>query len=116
MAAPTGRPLPALMSFEDFMEDSLHHPAWGYYTDGRVAFGESNAEDDFTTFPVTMRPVFGALLARRLEALRRACMADEAEGAPFVVVELDPASAPSRTASCGLRARRYPRCTPPCST
>ena len=88
MAAPTGRPLPALMSFEDFMEDSLHHPAWGYYTDGRVTFGESNAEDDFTTFPVTMRPVFGALLARRLEALRRACMAGEAEGAPFVVVEL----------------------------
>ena len=24
----------------EFMEDSLHHPEWGYYTDGRIIFGE----------------------------------------------------------------------------
>ena len=54
-----------MYSYHQFMDDSLHHPAWGYYTDGRIRFGESADSADFTTFPVTMRPLFGALLAER---------------------------------------------------
>ena len=30
-------------TFCEFMEDSLHHPAWGYYSEGRVRFGEQAA-------------------------------------------------------------------------
>ena len=56
-------------SWCDFQEDSLHHPAWGYYCDGRVEFGEHSDTSDFTTFPVSMRPAFGAMLADRLHAL-----------------------------------------------
>ena len=67
------------------MEDSLHHPAWGYYSDGRVAFGESSESDDFTTFPVSMRPTFGAMLADRLMTLSNAI--DDTEDC-FIIVEL----------------------------
>ncbi|KAL3899070.1 MAG: hypothetical protein SGPRY_012712 [Prymnesium sp.] len=66
------------------MEDSLHHPAWGYYSEGRVRFGESTGEADFTTFPVSMRPHFGAMLADRLHAFDTSC-----EGtSPLLLVEL----------------------------
>ena len=46
---------PRFSTWREFHEDSLHHPTWGYYTDGRVAFGEEGGSaDDFTTFPVSM--------------------------------------------------------------
>ena len=85
---------PRFISWHDFHEDSLHHPAWGYYCDGRVAFGEEGGSaDDFTTFPVSMRPIFGAMLADRLHSLWLAqdnlldgCDADADD--PFLVVEL----------------------------
>ena len=71
-------------TFGDFMEDSLHHPIWGYYADGRVLFGESSDAADFTTFPVSMRPHFGAMLGERIHQLWHAC------GAPsdFTILEL----------------------------
>ena len=60
---------PLEYSFHDFMDDSLSHPAWGYYSSGRVGFGESRLAADFTTFPISMRPFFGAILADRLHSL-----------------------------------------------
>jgi len=76
---------PLEYSFHDFMDDSLSHPAWGYYSDGRVRFGESKQKADFTTFPISMRPFFGAILADRLHSLWLAARPD---GGAFVVVEL----------------------------
>lgn len=76
---------PHLTTWCEFQEDSLHHPEWGYYSDGRVVFGESADDADFTTFPVTMRPAFGAMLADRLHAL---WLETGAGTRPFVVCEL----------------------------
>ena len=76
------------------MDDSLSHPAWGYYSSGRVGFGESRLAADFTTFPISMRPFFGAILADRLHSLWLATAAQAGEGdasggqETFVVVEL----------------------------
>ena len=70
------------------MEDSLHHPAWGYYSDGRVEFGESTDASDFTTFPVSMRPAFGAMLADRLHELWRGGKGGEDGSSCFLIVEL----------------------------
>ena len=84
-ASPKPPPTYSFTSWCEFMEDSLHHPAWGYYSDGRVAFGESSESDDFTTFPVSMRPTFGAMLADRLMTLSNAI--DETEDC-FIIVEL----------------------------
>ena len=94
-------PRPTFSSWCQFMEDSLHHPAWGYYCDGRVEFGEAADTSDFTTFPVSMRPAFGAMLADRLHALWLASVAGVASSAratgdaggaagvdPFLVLEL----------------------------
>ena len=81
---PPARP-PRLTSWCEFQEDSLHHPDWGYYSDGRVVFGESSETADFTTFPVSMRPAFGAMLADR------ACELWKAAGGgsePFLLLEL----------------------------
>ena len=86
LSVPHAEPLQlALYSFFEFMEDSLHHPAWGYYSDGRVQFGESAEAADFTTFPVSMRPMFGALIAERVHTIWQA---GGSRGAPFVVLEL----------------------------
>jgi SAM-dependent MidA family methyltransferase len=79
-------PAPRFISWCDFQEDSLHDPDWGYYTDGRVVFGECADTADFTTFPVSMRPAFGAMLADRLCSLWRAMGAPT--DAPFLIVEL----------------------------
>ena len=69
----------------EFMEDSLHHPEWGYYSAARVVFGESSDAADFTTFPVSMRPAFGAMIADRLHGL---WLAAGGGSGPFVVCEL----------------------------
>ena len=85
---------PLEYSFHDFMDDSLSHPAWGYYSSGRVGFGESRLAADFTTFPISMRPFFGAIVADRLHSLWLATAAKPGHGdagrgnETFVVVEL----------------------------
>ena len=79
---------PPFCTYCEFMEDSLHHPAWGYYCDGRVAFGESFEESDFTTFPVSMRPTFGAMLADRLHELWRLTHSSDSPARTFLIVEL----------------------------
>ena len=86
---------PRFSTWREFHEDSLHHPAWGYYTDGRVAFGEEGGSaDDFTTFPVSMRPAFGAMLADRIHSLWLASRGvgmrsgDADDRLPFLVTEL----------------------------
>ena len=71
-------------TFCEFMEASLHDPSWGYYAEGRVRFGEQ-ASADFTTFPVSMRPHFGAMLADRFCSLWRSCTDTRA---PFILAEL----------------------------
>ena len=84
--SPLAPAAPRFASWCDFQEDSLHYPDWGYYSDGRVVFGENAETDDFTTFPVSMRPAFGAMLADRLCSLWRA-MGSPADS-PFLIVEL----------------------------
>ncbi|MBI3784935.1 MAG: SAM-dependent methyltransferase [Deltaproteobacteria bacterium] len=48
-------------SYRDFVDDALFHPAWGYYSTGRVRFGEGGHYD---TFPIALSPYFGRMLAR----------------------------------------------------
>ena len=86
LGSPSAPPAPPLITWCEFQEDSLHHPDWGYYSDGRVIFGDSTDEADFTTFPVSMRPAFGAMLADRLHSLWLAAAGDD--GSPFIVCEL----------------------------
>jgi SAM-dependent MidA family methyltransferase len=52
--------LRALPSFRDFVDDALFHPAWGYYSTGRVRFGEGGHYD---TFPTALSPLFGRMVA-----------------------------------------------------
>jgi SAM-dependent MidA family methyltransferase len=47
-------------SFRDFVDDALFDPAWGYYSTGQVRFGEGGHYD---TFPLSLSPVFGAMVA-----------------------------------------------------
>ncbi len=46
-------------SFRDFVDDALFHPGWGYYSTGRVRFGEGGHYD---TFPLALSPIFGRML------------------------------------------------------
>ncbi|MFQ5667651.1 MAG: SAM-dependent methyltransferase, partial [Candidatus Binatia bacterium] len=48
-------------SFRDFVDDALFHPASGYYSTGRVRFGEGGHYD---TFPLALSPIFGHMLAQ----------------------------------------------------
>ena len=48
-------------SFRDFVDDALFHPDWGYYSTGRVRFGEGG---HYETFPLALSPVFGHMVAR----------------------------------------------------
>jgi len=47
-------------SFRDFVDDALFHPSWGYYSTGKVRFGEGGHYD---TFPLSLSPIFGRMLA-----------------------------------------------------
>ena len=47
-------------SFRDFVDDALFHPQWGYYSTGKVRFGEGGHYD---TFPLALSPLFGTMLA-----------------------------------------------------
>ena len=55
------------IGFERFMEPALYHPEHGYYRTARDPFG---FEGDFYTSS-QMQPVFGRLLAQRIDAWRR---------------------------------------------
>jgi SAM-dependent MidA family methyltransferase len=46
-------------SFRDFVDDALFHPQWGYYSTGKVRFGEGGHYD---TFPLALSPIFGRML------------------------------------------------------
>lgn len=48
-------------SYRDFVDDSLFHPVWGYYSTGAVRFGEGGHYD---TFPIALSPYFGHMVAR----------------------------------------------------
>lgn len=49
-----------MLSFRQFVDDALFHPAWGYYSTGQVRFGEGGHYD---TYPLALSPVFGRMLA-----------------------------------------------------
>ena len=68
------------VGFERFMEAALYHPEHGYYRNARDPFG---FEGDFYTSS-QMQPVFGRLLAQKIDAWRREM------GSPpdFTLVEL----------------------------
>lgn len=64
-------------SFRDFVDDALFHPAWGYYSTGKVRFGEGGHYD---TFPLSLSPIFGRMLAEHAYRLwRRAAQPSEFE-------------------------------------
>jgi len=57
-------PLP----FDQFMEQALYHPTWGFYASSQTRTGRSG---DFLT-PVSPGPVLGELLARQADELHEA--------------------------------------------
>jgi len=69
------------MSFREFMELALYHPALGYYTRVRSGPGPVGAQGDFVTAP-TATPIFATTLARLLDRLA------ERAGRGLTLVEL----------------------------
>jgi SAM-dependent MidA family methyltransferase len=68
-SADKGRGLAARsLSFRDFVDDALHHPAYGYYGAGRVQFGDGGHYD---TYPLALSPIFGRMLAEYAHRLWR---------------------------------------------
>lgn len=57
MKSPLVRGVP---SFRDFVDDALFHPQWGYYSTGKVRFGDGG---DYDTFPNAVSPLFGEAVA-----------------------------------------------------
>jgi SAM-dependent MidA family methyltransferase len=51
---------PGRISFREFVEDALFHPAWGYYATGNVRFGLGGHYD---TYPLALSPIFGRAVA-----------------------------------------------------
>jgi SAM-dependent MidA family methyltransferase len=47
-------------SFRDFVDDALFHPEWGYYSTGRVRFGDGG---HYETYPIALSPFFGRMVA-----------------------------------------------------
>lgn len=47
-------------SFRDFVDDALFHPEWGYYSTGRVRFGDGG---HYETYPTALSPFFGRMVA-----------------------------------------------------
>jgi SAM-dependent MidA family methyltransferase len=58
-------------SFFEYQEMMLYHPAFGYYSSGRVSFTA-----DYQTFPNTLAPFFGQMVAEQIirmwEGMKRA--------------------------------------------
>lgn len=50
----------AAISYGEFVDDALFHPAWGYYSTGGVRFGEGGHYD---TYPLALSPYFGRMVA-----------------------------------------------------
>ena len=84
------------MPFHRFMELALYHPALGYYSGTRDPFGKSG--DYFTN--AQLQPVFGRLVAQRLDQWRREMGSPES----FTVLELGPGR--------GETANEVQRCMP----
>jgi SAM-dependent MidA family methyltransferase len=64
-------------SFRDFVDDALFDPTWGYYSTGKVRFGEGGHYD---TFPLSLSPIFGRMLGEYAYRFwRRAGQASEFE-------------------------------------
>ena len=59
---------PRRISFQEFIEDALFHPAWGYYSRGNVRFGLGG---DYDTYPLALSPFFGQMLAAQAHRVWR---------------------------------------------
>ncbi|QGG49331.1 class I SAM-dependent methyltransferase [Heliorestis convoluta] len=70
------------ITFRDFMDITLYHRDFGYYTADRSPLGR---EGDFITSP-EVSPLFGQLLARQIEEMWRLLRCPS----PFSIVELGP--------------------------
>jgi SAM-dependent MidA family methyltransferase len=57
-----------LLSFQEFVDDALFHPRWGYYATGAVRFGLGGHYD---TYPLALSPFFGAMVAARARRVWR---------------------------------------------
>jgi SAM-dependent MidA family methyltransferase len=55
-------------SYAEFVDDALFHPAWGYYSRGRVRFGEGGHYD---TYPLALSPLIGRMVAEYAHSLWR---------------------------------------------
>jgi SAM-dependent MidA family methyltransferase len=49
------------LSFRDYQDLVMFHPAFGYYSSGRVRFGP-----DFQTYPIALAPQFGQMIAEQI--------------------------------------------------
>lgn len=62
--APARRIVEGFLSFRDFVDAALFHPDWGYYSTGRVRFGDGG---HYETYPDALSPVFGEMIAARAQ-------------------------------------------------
>lgn len=62
------------VSFNEFMEQALHNPDWGYYGAGNVIFKRGNQDGHFFTIPKQVSPAFGAMLAYQAYAMWRSML------------------------------------------
>ena len=95
----------ARISFRDFVEDALFHPAWGYYATGNVRFGLGG---DFDTYPLALSPVFGRIVAARAHRAWR----DAGRPRSFEICEIGAGNgqlALDVLAAVAARAQRPPR-------
>ena len=59
--------LETFFSFEDFMNEALFNPDWGYYSSGKVQIKQDLFDEGhFRTFPESMSPYFGELVGKQV--------------------------------------------------
>lgn len=76
-------------TYKDFMEMSLYDKDIGYYSTGKVRFGEGD-EDHFDTYPNTLSPGFGKIAVEQAFTMWQAMLAagDIEPNEPFTILEL----------------------------
>lgn len=70
------------LPFDQYMQQCLYAPNWGYYTAGSTKFGSELPTGDFTTAP-ELSPLFGQSLAQQVKQILDQCV--EAGHAPVIL-------------------------------
>jgi|GEM_PF-5219048 len=60
----------AFFTFDQYMDEALFNPKWGYYT-SRPSIGSSRDGYDFSTYPESLSPVFGQMVGARIGDIYR---------------------------------------------